>query len=115
MTANDVEAARACITDTLAKAEAATKGAWKATRPRSLSEWAYVYTQPAIELARATPDDAAFIAAVSPDRMIRVCREALAVLDRHRAAPSGICRDHGSDWHVWPCHEVEAVVRAWAP
>ena len=101
-----VEAARVRITDTLAKVE---------EHARNGGEYN--------------------VAAVSPDLMIRVCREALGVLDRHTAVEHAFGPGHGQAGEVyarscrtckkvesydvddvdWPCAEVKAVVRAWTP
>ena len=77
-----VEAARARITDTLAKAE-------------NLARNEYI------------------IPAIAPDLLVRICREALAVLYRHQQSEWDLCEWCGADGPI--CSEVEAVVRAWAP
>ena len=52
--------------------------------------------------------DAAFIAAASPDLLLRLAREALGVLDLH---PDIECQAHCA----YPCPEVASVLRAWQP
>lgn len=60
--------------------------------------------------------DFTFIAAASPDLLLRVAREALDVLDRHSARgpwPYSTCRGCSSIL-FWPdCPEVASVLRAW--
>ena len=61
------------------------------------------------------PDAAAlFIAAVSPDLMMRLVAHAEGVLDRHQHR-----RRNGEDWcgahSHWPCPEITAVIQAWLP
>ena len=56
-------------------------------------------------------EDRAFIAAASPDRLLRLAREALGVLDRHRPGTVGWCT---TPLEV-DCPEVESVLRAWQP
>ena len=61
--------------------------------------------------------EAAFIAAASPDLLLRVAREALGTLDRHAMRENGMC-DVCWTWTVtdaWPCPEVASVLRAWQP
>ena len=100
-----VETARARITDTLAKAEAAHEWGWYEDRDGDL-------------MAMAS-GDAVFVIAVSPDLMIRVCREALALMGRHVDNSYGgcvRCYDWAHDGErdiPFPCPAVNAVVRAW--
>ena len=58
-------------------------------------------------------DEERFIAAASPDLLLRVAREALDVLDRHGVESQGYCNE--CDFARWPCAEVAAVLRAWQP
>ena len=55
-------------------------------------------------------DEERFIAAASPDLLLRVAREALGVLDRHVKMKGGHCRFCG---YSPACPEVDAVLRAW--
>ena len=87
-----VDAARARITDTLFMTNVVLA---KAEAEQRKSAW---YSQEAV---------------ISPDLMIRVCREALAVLDRHQQSEWDLCEWCGADGPT--CSEVESVVRAWAP
>ena len=54
-------------------------------------------------------DEERFIAAASPDLLLRVAREALGVLDRHRPGTVGWCTTP----REVDCPEVAAVLRAW--
>ena len=56
-------------------------------------------------------DEDRFIAAATPDLLLRVARKDLDVLDRHAQSEWGPCHGCGSD----PCPEVDAVLRAWKP
>ena len=66
-------------------------------------------------------EDAAYIAAASPDLLLRVARKDLEILNDHAPEPAGrvmACKgEHGNYSHSneWPCPEVEAVLRAWQP
>ena len=55
---------------------------------------------------------AAFIAAASPDLLVRLAREALYVLNWHRNTASNACL-----WCdlAWPCVDAAGVLRAWQP
>ena len=57
-------------------------------------------------------DEAAFVAAASPDLLLRVAREALDVLNRHAY---GNWNDCVYECGSWPCPEVTSVLRAWQP
>ena len=54
--------------------------------------------------------DGAFIAAASPDLLLRVAREALGVLNQHQE----MCQRCGAH-SPWSCPVVAAVLRAWQP
>ena len=64
--------------------------------------------------------DAAFIAACSPDLLLRVVAHAEDILDRHTpyiTSPnwcSGCESGVDLTWD-WPCPEVASVLRAWTP
>ena len=109
--AEDLAEVRALLERMVALAKA-SKTSWCLTDGWHSQEWLD-------DMIRGEQDDTAFIAAASPDLLLRVAREALGVLDRHfpASAPAycGECESEDSQPVDWPCPEVESVLRAWQP
>ena len=122
--AEELAVVRARLEHMVALAEAATPGPWKALADATHDGDIYwvrmgdthlrndvLVRDPNAIYAQGTEHDAAFIAAASPNLLLRVAREALSVLDRHRPGTVGWCTAP----REVDCPEVEAVLRAWQP
>ena len=100
--AEQVERVRACL---------ANMGAQADTVARRLPQWGAVAERCGDE---TDLDIGAFIAAASPDLLLRLTDYAEGVLDRHRHRIR-----NGENWcgahSHWPCPEITAVINAWLP
>ena len=101
----DIDATRAALEQMVALC----KGDY-AYRARIGIEWATDYFP-----HRGDDEENRYLAAASPDLLLRLATEALAVLDRHGVYHDGerirscLCGER------LPCPEVQAVIRAWTP
>ena len=126
---------RARLEHMVALAEAATPGPWTIEQDGDL-DWSLVGTLNDGRLVTCgfgtdAEADTAYLAAVSPDLLLCVAREALDMLDRHRStapasspplitATCSCCSDEEDfctlcDDTMWPCPQVRSVLRAWLP
>ena len=65
-------------------------------------------------------DIGAFIAAATPDLLLRVAQQAFHILDRHSpySGDPDVCSGCASENNQpvrWPCPEVASILRAWLP
>ena len=90
---------RARLESMVELAEAATTGSWYVPGDWCLSE-------------AGSDADAAYMAAASPDLLLRVAQEAIYVLNRHEPNFMGDCMWCG---FAWPCVDVAGVLKAWQP
>ena len=98
-TADEVTEVRARLERMVDVAESANavEGLWARPDGSTKLKWAPIH---------------AFVAAASPDLLLRVARKDLSVLDRHAV---GNWNDCLYECGGWPCPEVTAVLRAWLP
>lgn len=125
--AEDLAVVRARLEHMVTLAEKATPGPWKALADGTHDGDIYwvrmgnthlrndvLVRDSTATYAQGTEHDAAFIAAASPDLLVRVARKDLGVLDRHAQSEWGLCHGCGSSVDD-PCPEVAAVLQAWLP
>jgi len=131
------ESIKAAVEQRLAVAQAATPGPWRliwrnqdlallgrdhanADVMSSVAEWAYgIRPWVQADIDDCDIDDATFIAANDPDRIIRDCQRDLKVLARHAPmSPVGRyvgCADcyDDSGSRSWPCDEIRDLAEAY--
>ena len=103
-TADEVAEVYARLEKMIEMAEAATQPPLKVQYAESLSEWSFIRDANGKDIVRADVYDINFIATASPDLLLRLAREALSSIERHKGCVG-----------VRSCPEVEAVLRAWQP
>ena len=98
--AEELAVVRARLERMVTLARSATPGPW--------------YDNSVGDLCHLNRGDADFVIAASPDLLLRLAREALGVLDRHRQHQINC-----GNVVFWPivrfCPEVKAILRAWQP
>ena len=102
----DLAVVRARLMQVIFLAGAATPGPW--TQKNSADIVTGSDTRWKVSVAWGVTADAAFIAAASPDLLLRLAREALGVLDLHPKPLNQRCMHCIA---LWPCPEVAAVLR----
>ena len=106
--AEELAVVRAELEHVIFLAGTATPGPW--TQKNSADIVTGSDTRWKVSVAWGVRADAAFIAAASPDLLLRVAREALGVLNQHQE----MCQRCGAH-SPWSCPVVAAVLRAWQP
>ena len=97
-------------------AAAATPGPWTIEQDGDL-DWSLVGTANDGRLLTCgygtdAEADTAYIAAASPDLLLRVAQEAIYILNRHGPNDMGEC---GWCGFAWPCVDVAGALKAWLP
>lgn len=122
MTADLHSALLEAITARRERAKAATEGPWAIDHDgedwwllgggveRSAEEYGIASS---FELNRHAEADIRFIAAESPDAVLRQCARDLRVLERHEPDVEGLCWHSGGVIEFWPCDEVRDLAEAY--